>query len=595
MSTPTSPRNVEAPTPLRRTRSANDLDTLPRNAAPAMVSDTSADSGSREAEASTSNNPQPPPQSASGPSTSWTFNIGMDANTQGQPASPAGVDPFAGQGPIRRFFSSIGVGRGATPERKTQMSLIWNLSWGFAQVVTISTLVGLTGTIWKNPDPDSPIPQTEWEACDRPLGVWAILWVLRVILASGLAYWEYKRTVAARAAQQADTEGAAATANNASAPTAPVASPRPNAGTPFQTASATNAAYPMNSMNATSNHNSTNVEPITLPHNHLYARLSMCSSLITLSWFLTAHIIQYTSLNTCRYTSPHLWWLTFGILCIMYLMVLEVILLGFIVLVVAPILFVFWNIFLFCIGRHPAQNPHMIKPDIGKLSKSLVDRIPLVMYIPPPPILSGTNKESTPTDEPQHEYPPTSPTNAQQPSPPTPPKRNRFRFFKKKPSKEADKAENLEKPVSDSNAVDLEVGKTEQEVWEGHFEKGEYPFVVLEGNRAACAICLMDFEAPKLKIGETEVVASSAANSSSSTAANTPARSPDQTGESSSSQLKLEDAGEGAQPLRLLACGHVFHQTCLDPWLTDVSGRCPVCQRPVEISELKKRKRRFGG
>ena len=27
----------------------------------------------------------------------------------------------------------------------------------------------------------------------------------------------------------------------------------------------------------------------------------------------------------------------------------------------------------------------------------------------------------------------------------------------------------------------------------------------------------------------------------------------------SSDPLKLEDAGEGAQPLRLLACGHVFH------------------------------------
>jgi len=61
---------------------------------------------------------------------------------------------------------------------------------------------------------------------------------------------------------------------------------------------------------------------------------------MTLSWFLTAHILEYTSINTCRQTSPHLWWLVFGILCILYLMVLEVVLLGIIVLVVAPILFV---------------------------------------------------------------------------------------------------------------------------------------------------------------------------------------------------------------------------------------------------------------
>ena len=31
------------------------------------------------------------------------------------------------------------------------------------------------------------------------------------------------------------------------------------------------------------------------------------------------------------------------------------------------------------------QNAHFIKPDIGKLSKAVVDAIPLVMYIPTPP------------------------------------------------------------------------------------------------------------------------------------------------------------------------------------------------------------------
>ena len=72
---------------------------------------------------------------------------------------------------------------------------------------------------------------------------------------------------------------------------------------------------------------------------------------------------------------------------------------------------------------------------------------------------------------------------------------------------------------------------------------------------------------------------------------------------------RLEDAGEGPQPLRLLACGHVFHvstatlytilfsdphhqKTCIDPWLTDVSGRCPVCQRRVEIDEEPPKKSR---
>lgn len=35
------------------------------------------------------------------------------------------------------------------------------------------------------------------------------------------------------------------------------------------------------------------------------------------------------------------------------------------------------------------------------------------------------------------------------------------------------------------------------------------------------------------------------------------------------------------EPLRLLLCGHVMHKTCVDQWLTAVSGRCPVCQRAV--------------
>lgn len=48
----------------------------------------------------------------------------------------------------------------------------------------------LTGTHFRSTD-DPRV--SEWTACDRPLGVWATLWVLRVILASILAYWDYLR------------------------------------------------------------------------------------------------------------------------------------------------------------------------------------------------------------------------------------------------------------------------------------------------------------------------------------------------------------------------------------------------------------------
>ncbi len=63
-------------------------------------------------------------------------------------------------------------------------------------------------------------------------------------------------------------------------------------------------------------------------------------SFLTLAWFLAAHVLAYTSVNTCRLSSPHLWWLTFAILCTLYLMVLEIFLLGLLVFVLGPVLYV---------------------------------------------------------------------------------------------------------------------------------------------------------------------------------------------------------------------------------------------------------------
>jgi hypothetical protein len=182
-----------------------------------------------------------------------------------------------------------------------------------------------------------------------------------------------------------------------------------------------------------------------------------------------------------------------------------------------------------CIGQHPLQNPHSIKPEIGKLSKTAVDDIPLVLYIPAP-----EDQELSPIPKPSlaHTYPPTPPK-------PKQPKR-RFFFLRKKKDGESGSKEKG-KAHGNSGSGDS---------WEDNWEKGEYPFVRLEGNRAACAICLMDFDEPK-RVGthpgeDVKVEGSETKNSNGEVSQHPEA-------------LRLEDAGEGPQPLRLLACGHVFH------------------------------------
>lgn len=232
---------------------------------------------------------------------------------------------------------------------------------------------------------------------------------------------------------------------------------------------------------------------------------------------------------------------------------------------------------MICLGRHPLQNPHYIKPEIGKLSKSVVDRIPLVLYIPAPPETDpATPGEKDPIAKPKpaHSYPP-KPVADRLP-------RRRFAWFKRRTAKKTESSEKSGKETGDGKDKSESGGES----WEDNWEHGEYPFVRLEGNRAACAICLMDFEEPKRVKGGHEVAADDEKAGEGSAKEEKEGKEGDVTEEE---RLRLEDAGEGPQPLRLLACGHVFHQTCLDPWLTGVSGRCPVCQRPVELPDPDKK------
>lgn len=253
-----------------------------------------------------------------------------------------------------------------------------------------------------------------------------------------------------------------------------------------------------------------------------------------------------------------------------------------------------WNLFLICLGRHPIQNPHYINPEVGKIPKGVVDKIPLVLYIPSP---SGdekpasTNPTGMVTSIPtatqvqhsastEHTYPPSAP-----------PRKRRFVFLKRKRTKSGSEPT----PGSRKDPRLPDDPEKPPEVWEDLWEGGEYPFVRLDENRASCAICLLDFAEPKRRVAREVIEAWAQGNKQqrSKGGSNTPTRqgssasgrqstrdasqvqaeslSQPQQGEvreepvavEGGSNLRLEDAGEEAQPLRLLPCGHVFHVSLL--------------------------------
>ncbi|KAF8444745.1 hypothetical protein L210DRAFT_3731949 [Boletus edulis BED1] len=532
---------------LRRTQSTGDIPTVtqPARARISASHRGSTQRGLETAPSSPANNAEPIEP------TSWLRQAGQ---------TPSGTHPAPAARPSRsslqRLKDLLGMGPDASRTRKALVSLVGTLLYNFLQAAAVIALLSAASVI-KSPQ---DLTSDQIHACGRPLVAWNCLWLVRLALSSGLTYWNYLRIRAADNGPREDPESSAQPGETQ--PTRPG-----------------DSRHRRQQDRGTSTAPSSDDPPV--PYNHIYARLSLFLSMFTLTWFLTAHILEYTSVNTCRLSAPLVWWLTFGILCTMYLLVLEVILFGFLVFMVLPFIMLFYSIILLCLGRHPLQNPHYIKPDIGKLSKSLVDRIPLVIYIPPPP-----DDTSAPVSLPQpvHTYPP---------KPPALTPRKRFAFFRRRALK---KDSATEPNAKDRNAkVSTPETIKEPETWEDHWEQCEYPFVRLEGNRAACAICLMDFDEPRRL---------SAIPQQDSEKDGTPVAPPSPrteeavipveniTEEERDTLPRLEDAGEGPQPLRLLACGHVFHKTCIDPWLTDVSGRCPVCQRRVEIDEEPPKKSR---
>ncbi|KAI0699246.1 hypothetical protein BC835DRAFT_1503405 [Cytidiella melzeri] len=475
--------------------------------------------------------------------------------------------PAGFKGKLLVFFGLAGPDAKA---RSQLLNMVWSLGFGLVQYVVVVTLLVIAS---HRESPTVP-GLSEWDACLKPLGVWNSIWLVRVALVCLTGYWDWRRNVTLRQMERrsgssGDTEAG-----------------RPNTGALDRQGSTQPASTRVEGQGDNANPEN------SLPRTHLFRRLNILSNTLSMVWFLAAHVFEYSSVTTCRHSSPHLWWLTFGILCILYLMLLEIVLIGLVIFIVGPVLFLIYNIVLLCIGRHPIQRAGEVHADIKKIPKSVVDQIPLVLYIPPPPEEDGTKdaKSLISVPSPAHLYPPISPIKPTE-------RTRRFRFAFLRRSK---------KTPANGKAMKRKGGDSDGEIqtWEDNWVSGEYPFVRLEGHRAACAICLMDFDEPERKDKPKEGVPADKEKpvepkpipSSAHPDSLVQEVQVDEVTEADIDRLKLEDAGEGPQPLRLLACGHVFHKTCVDPWLTDVSGRCPVCQRPVEIAENSaKKKRRRGG
>lgn len=71
-----------------------------------------------------------------------------------------------------------------------------------------------------------------------------------------------------------------------------------------------------------------------------YDRAISITSLLAITHFLITNVLIFSSTKSCRVSSPHLWWSTFAMLCLTYIIILEVLIIGFTIFIIMPIIFV---------------------------------------------------------------------------------------------------------------------------------------------------------------------------------------------------------------------------------------------------------------
>ncbi|KAH9848844.1 hypothetical protein C2E23DRAFT_841835 [Lenzites betulinus] len=500
-----------------------------------------------------------PPASAPGPSVSLN-STGLSTpstptpqpnttNANETPAPPARRSLWKC---VTDFLGWSGASETERRARRRRVGLAIFLGSAAGQIVAIVVLV-VAAAVYPSPQPAHP-GQNQFQACSD-LAILDLIWLGRVVVVVYLFVWArwIKRVLerrrdnaqsAARPAPPLDTQG---------------------------NVDIERAAFQVDTTPPT-------VADYICPMNviALHILLIKLNPAITLIWVVTGLLLTIQRGAHCRDASPIITGLTTTMLLIIYIR--------------------FMVQFLISIIRTVAMRRRSSRPTIGKLSQTEVDRIPLVLYIPPPPV-KDVDSPPSPTIAPSTSYPPTplKPPVAQTK------KKKRFILLRPKLMRHSHRSHSVED--------DLEHGVVEHGMgtvttlaminsWDAMWAPAPYPLVRLPENKATCMICLCEFEEPKKvrqqpattgadaieEEHETTIVAplSPAAGQPPGAVEEVQVENP-RPADARSFEMAGEEGADALQPLRLLSCGHAYHKDCIDPWLTQKSGRCPYCQLRVEV------------
>jgi hypothetical protein len=127
----------------------------------------------------------PPPQ----PSPSTVSPTSTSENPTQRSSTGGGRDR-----PRRSLYQRIRefLGHGNPPRRRI-VDAYSSLIYCFAQIIIVASFVGLTRSVWRSPRPDDN-GLSEWDACSKPLGPLAIVWIIRTGLGVYMTIWTFIRT-----------------------------------------------------------------------------------------------------------------------------------------------------------------------------------------------------------------------------------------------------------------------------------------------------------------------------------------------------------------------------------------------------------------